>query len=119
MEFNTIKLVVVRVASQDRVYKTCGPLVSRESVFYEEGSALCRLERSTLPQHAGRRIVVMRLLKILRPPKRYLELPQVPAEGELFKSWCRDVDKPGKCGETLRLLYDGPDSIKQVSDWSS
>ncbi|TFY74244.1 hypothetical protein EWM64_g9768 [Hericium alpestre] len=125
MEFNKKTLFfAMRVAGKNREYMTCGPLVSQESVLYEEGSALCRLERSTLPQHAGRRIVVMRLLKILHPPKRRLELPptdgiSVPADGDLFMSWYRDVDKPGRRGETLRMLYDAPDNVEQVSDWSS
>ncbi|TFY77401.1 hypothetical protein EWM64_g6610 [Hericium alpestre] len=120
--------LAVHVAGQDRMYSTRGPLFNyirmlQGSVVYEEGSASCRLERSTLPQHAGRRIVVMRLLKILHPPKRRPELPptggvSIPAEGELFKSWCRDVDKPGRRGQTLRLLYDAPGNVEQPSDRS-
>ncbi|TFY78548.1 hypothetical protein EWM64_g5463 [Hericium alpestre] len=99
-------------------------------LVYEAGSALCRLERSTLPQHAGRRIVVMRLLKIVRPPKLHPDLPptcnvSVPAEGELFtwgfgqRVWYRDVDKPGKGAEILRLLYDVPDDGEPASGRSS
>ncbi|TFY73993.1 hypothetical protein EWM64_g10019 [Hericium alpestre] len=123
---------VVRVAGQVRRYHTDGPLryyLGKDKyLVHEAGSALCRLERSTLPQHAGRRIVVMRLLKILQPPKRRSDLPRmcnvsVPAEGELFafgqRAWYRDVDKPGKGNETLRLLYDAPDDGEQASGQSS
>ncbi|TFY77423.1 hypothetical protein EWM64_g6589 [Hericium alpestre] len=124
--------LVMRVAGQHWRYNMHGPLTyyleKCSFPVHEAGSALCRLERSTLPQHAGRRIVVMRLLKIVRPPKRHPDLPPTcdvgePAEGELFafgqRVWYRDMGKPGKGAEILRLLYDAPDDEEQVSGQSS
>ncbi|TFY77402.1 hypothetical protein EWM64_g6612 [Hericium alpestre] len=128
LEFNKKTFhLIARVAEQDRMYKTAGLLrfytEHDRYLVYKAGSGLCRLERSDLPQHAGRRIVVMRLLKILQPPKLRSDLPptcsvSVPAEGELFKFgqrvWYRDVDKPGQNAEVLRLLYDAPDDGEQA-----
>ncbi|TFY73994.1 hypothetical protein EWM64_g10018, partial [Hericium alpestre] len=134
LEFKrSILCLTVRAVGEDRRYETNTPLkyymgCEKKYLVYAAGSALCRLERSTLPQHAGRRIMIMRLLKIVRPAK----LPSrsaptcnvsVPAEGELFKfgqrMWYRDVDKPGKSAETLRLLYDAPNDGEQASGQSS
>ncbi|KAM5536375.1 hypothetical protein V8D89_009973 [Ganoderma adspersum] len=80
-----------------------------------EGSAVCCFERSTLPEHAGRRVVVIRIKRFidsdpirLAPPPS--ESPNVrahlfeqvrPHEGELVKTvvhnrmqpWAADVDK--------------------------
>ncbi|TFY75134.1 hypothetical protein EWM64_g8878 [Hericium alpestre] len=120
--------LVVRVAGQVRRYYIYGPLTCYQAKgafpVHEAGSALCRLERSTLPQHAGRRIVVMRLLKVLQPPKLRSDLPltcsvSVPAEGKLFafrrRVWYRNADKPGKSAEILQLLYDAPDDGEPAS----
>ncbi|TFY75135.1 hypothetical protein EWM64_g8877 [Hericium alpestre] len=133
LEFKqSVFCLTVRVMGKDQCYKTNGPLTYHtkygKCFVYAAGSALCRLERSTLPQDAGRRIVVMRLLKIVRPPKRRLDVPptcnlNVPVEGELFargqRVWYRDVGKPGKGAEILRLPYDAPNDGEQASGQSS
>ncbi|KAG6888307.1 hypothetical protein C0992_008872 [Termitomyces sp. T32_za158] len=58
------------------------------------GHVLLRLERSTLPQHANSRVIVVRVLKILEEPKVVIpdydmRLP-LPEEGKLFPSISRD-----------------------------
>ncbi|TFY77786.1 hypothetical protein EWM64_g6230 [Hericium alpestre] len=84
--------------------------------LYDEGSALCRFERSTLPQHAGERVIVIRLLKMLVPPKLVPDPPpmekrMLPAEGELFykkrdQVWYRNLDQDNIVARLLRVLYD-------------
>jgi hypothetical protein len=58
---------------------------SHESV----GSALARLERSTLQEHNGTRTVVLRFLKIITPVKCVIPLYDgyvcCPKEGELYR----------------------------------
>ncbi|KAF8198378.1 hypothetical protein K438DRAFT_1759744 [Mycena galopus ATCC 62051] len=52
------------------------------------GSALAQFELSTLPEHAGRPVVVMRIVKMLTPPTcvvpGYDNAIPTPVEGELF-----------------------------------
>jgi hypothetical protein len=67
------------------------------------GNALARFERSTLPDHKGARIVVLRFLKIITPVKCVIPLYdhhiRFPKEGELFQKvssrdqvWSVDID---------------------------
>jgi hypothetical protein len=53
------------------------------------GSALAQFERSTLPDHNGRRIVVLRILKMITPVKclipHYDDHICRPKEGELYQ----------------------------------
>ena len=88
---------------------------------YSVGSALVRLERSTLPDHKGTRTVVLRILKIITsvecviPHYDFFIAP--PKEGELhrkcnkysYKSnppvWGIDIDKSTML-RGLRLLWD-------------
>ncbi len=92
------------------------------------GSALCRFEKSTRPEHAGRRVVVCRVVRILKPMKRtgLCSIPHsvFPREGELIYTtfpaardspWSCDIDynlslAPDTAGARfaagLDLLYD-------------
>ncbi|OJT09473.1 hypothetical protein TRAPUB_14053 [Trametes pubescens] len=93
------------------------------------GSALCRFEKSPRPEHAGRRVVVCRAVRILEPMKRagVLSIPVnlLPREGELIRmtftgaqdspEWSFDIDHhlslaPNSAGARfaagLDLLYD-------------
>ena len=73
------------------------------------GSVLARFERSTLPEHAGTRTVVLRFLKIITPVKCVIPLYdgyiRWPKEGELYQRghrkifrpqvWSANIDQPG------------------------
>ncbi|TFY80180.1 hypothetical protein EWM64_g3834 [Hericium alpestre] len=106
--------VTAFVAGRTHKFMVAPPQVFHREKLYDEGTVLVRLERSTLPEHAGRRRVVFRLLKILETPKQVSD-PDLdadttfPAEGELFtkydRVWYKDVDKM----EALRALYDADD----------
>ncbi|KAG6879153.1 hypothetical protein C0992_004749 [Termitomyces sp. T32_za158] len=82
------------------------------------GHVLLRLERSTLPQHANSRIIVVRVLKILEEPEVVIpdydmRLP-MPEEGELLHSISRDrrskvpytinLENPSGIWKNLNLL---------------
>ncbi|KAK7028359.1 hypothetical protein R3P38DRAFT_2703968 [Favolaschia claudopus] len=62
------------------------------------GSALAHFERSTLPEHAGSRTVVMRIVKMLSPPicvdASYDGRLPVPTEGEIFRRFMGKGTKP-------------------------
>jgi hypothetical protein len=85
------------------------------------GRALARFERSTLPDHIGTRIVVLRILKISTPVKcvipDYGGYIVPPKEGELHRrtkvltrisnppAWSGYIDKNNSL-QGLRLLWD-------------
>ncbi|KAJ7689787.1 hypothetical protein B0H17DRAFT_1065888 [Mycena rosella] len=102
----------VRVFHEQRV----GP---PSSVYPYSGRALVRFELSTLPEHAGSRVAVLRVVKLIDPPK--LRIPNYdgylppPVEGELVQRprrsrglgvvpWTRKLDT--KIGEALARLLD-------------
>ena len=82
------------------------------------GSALARFERSTLPEHAQTRTVVLRFLKIITPVKcvmpLYDEYIKWPKEGELFQRglysrphvWSANIDQPRLTTPGFQLLWD-------------
>ena len=92
------------------------------------GKLLCAFERSTLLEHSGRRVVVVRVQRILEPMQLNPSLRLLrntparaitPREGELIKIlrgrgkkkrvvlWAVDVDKEKTgCAEGLRVLFD-------------
>jgi len=87
------------------------------------GSALARFERSTLPDHAGTRTVVLRFLRIITPVKCVIPLYDdyivQPKEGELYRrsrkaidklnppAWRVNIDKStSQMMRALRLLWD-------------
>ncbi|TBU54995.1 hypothetical protein BD310DRAFT_951062 [Dichomitus squalens] len=95
-----------------------------------EGSTICCFEPSTLPEHAGKRVVVLRILRLLdsdpirpMPPPNKHEYPLSklrPREGQLLMTmrwgkvqpWSVDVDKDTtrpdthvEMGRMLRILY--------------
>ncbi|TBU38462.1 hypothetical protein BD309DRAFT_971842 [Dichomitus squalens] len=99
--------------------------------FPFEGSMICCFEPSTLPEHAGRRVVVLRVLRLLDndpirsvPPPTKHEYPLStlrPREGQLFMTmrwgkvqpWSVDVDRDTRRPAThmgmekmLRILYE-------------
>jgi len=86
------------------------------------GSALARLERSTLPVHNGTRSIVLRFLKIITPVKCVIShydsdgVICCPEEGELFRRnsnsdkkkhhvWGINIDKPSVMQRGLQLLW--------------
>ncbi|TBU54993.1 hypothetical protein BD310DRAFT_826839 [Dichomitus squalens] len=104
-----------------------------ESAQYSpfEGSTICCFEPSTLPEHAGKRVVVLRVLRLLDsdpirpvPPPNKHEYPLSalrPREGQLLMTmrrgkvqpWSVDVNKDTKrpathvgMGRMLRILYE-------------
>ncbi|KAH9886979.1 hypothetical protein C8Q73DRAFT_267165 [Cubamyces lactineus] len=62
---------------------------------YITGSAICCFEKSTLPQHAGKRVVVCRVLRVVDPikPSDILHVPDVliPREGDLLRISIREA----------------------------
>ncbi|OBZ74997.1 hypothetical protein A0H81_05067 [Grifola frondosa] len=77
------------------------------------GSALCCFERSTLPQHAGTRTAVLRIVKIVRPPVPHQTfMGKLPREGELHQRydrvWSFNVDHPPQwaLGNNLGMLFE-------------
>ncbi|OBZ72657.1 hypothetical protein A0H81_08062 [Grifola frondosa] len=82
--------------------------------FPYKGSALWRFERSDLPEHAGRRVVVLRCAKIVDPMQcvvpNYDGLVAEPRETELVtvagRPWALDVDGPeSSLSQSLRRLF--------------
>ncbi|KAI1785730.1 hypothetical protein LXA43DRAFT_1036693 [Ganoderma leucocontextum] len=93
-----------------------------------EGSAICCFERSTLPEHAGKRVIVIRINRFVdndpirdvpAPDGRVYPIEELrPREGELLKvmlpgkvgPWAVDVDKEWKRkiprGRILRVLFE-------------
>ncbi|KAJ7110574.1 hypothetical protein C8R44DRAFT_883708 [Mycena epipterygia] len=82
------------------------------------GSALARFEASTRPEHTGRRVVHLRIVKITQPVEctmeNYTGRVLKPEEGELFvvssynrapEPWAYDVDAKGTCAAALRVLW--------------
>ncbi|TBU36608.1 hypothetical protein BD309DRAFT_975485 [Dichomitus squalens] len=107
------------------------PLVEGQKVRSHspyEGSIRCCFERSTLPEHTGKRVVVLRIKGFLDqdpirevPPPDRLTYPMAhirPREGELLMTfkrhnniqvqpWAVDVDRPkAALGKLLRILYE-------------
>jgi hypothetical protein len=81
------------------------------------GKGFVRLELSTLPEHAGTRTVVMRVVKLVGDPGSYLGEDR-PVEGELVlrhnshgepKLLCFNVDRdtPRRCEQT----FSHPDAL--------
>jgi hypothetical protein len=88
------------------------------------GSALVRLERSTLPEHKGTRHVVLRFVKMITPVNCVIPLYDgriaPPEEGALHRRyaknskkldpppvWSVNIDNPkGVLVRGLRLLWD-------------
>ncbi|KAJ7458587.1 hypothetical protein FB451DRAFT_1046772, partial [Mycena latifolia] len=88
------------------------------------GSALARFEASTHPQHAGRRVLHMRIVKIVEPVACTVDAASYggrilrPEEGELVTAcfrggppapWTHDIDDPqpnSPLSTALRALWD-------------
>ncbi|KAA1469291.1 hypothetical protein DENSPDRAFT_596019 [Dentipellis sp. KUC8613] len=109
---------VVTVVSGPKVSKAIVMCIrgQRTGPFFS-GSALCCFERSTLPIHAGRRVLVVRLLELVTPLVQVAPLPadcamDTPRVGELLTTRGRpvavDVDRGSRCSQTLRLLWKDP-----------
>ncbi|KAJ7110622.1 hypothetical protein C8R44DRAFT_800346 [Mycena epipterygia] len=89
------------------------------SHFCLSGSAHARFEPSTRPEHAGCRVVHLRILKIVEPVaftmEGYAGRVVKPKEGELLtvsvrgsvpEPWAYDIDLKTKHGAALRALWD-------------
>ncbi|KAJ7708157.1 hypothetical protein B0H17DRAFT_1031823, partial [Mycena rosella] len=85
------------------------------------GSGIARFERSTLSEHAGRRMLNLRIIKILQPVTCTVDARSCdgrvmrPEEGQLFtvrsyggppEPWAYDIDKENKSAAALRVLWD-------------
>ncbi|KAJ7278264.1 hypothetical protein C8J57DRAFT_1059905, partial [Mycena rebaudengoi] len=83
------------------------------------GSGVACFERSTLPKHARKRVILLRILKILEPVTctvpGYTGRVGWPKEGELHtvsfrdgpqRPWSYDVDNNGGVTAALRNLFD-------------
>ena len=89
------------------------------------GSVVCRFERSTLPEHAGRRVVVIRVVRMVEGnPIRDVPAPLAggrsysgiealrPREGELLatmsyrkvRPWAVDVDREKPLRPRMKAL---------------
>jgi hypothetical protein len=86
--------------------------LSHKSSF-TSGSALARFELSTLPEHSGDRIVVMRILKFVEPVtciiQNYDGRIPFPREGELFHQrqlFTRRIDKDNLTSKSLKHLVE-------------
>ncbi|TFK48075.1 hypothetical protein OE88DRAFT_601140 [Heliocybe sulcata] len=97
------------------------------------GRILVQFERSTLPEHAGTRSVVLRIVQILQYAKSKnqdigVAVPE-PKEGDLVMKlrrgsegqeewipWSVDVDKkyPVETAKALRVLFESEEHIKQT-----
>ncbi|OJT11369.1 hypothetical protein TRAPUB_12114 [Trametes pubescens] len=78
------------------------------------GSALCCFEKSARPEHAGRRVVVCRVVRIVEPMRRtgFRAVPKsfVPREGELLRTqFFGDVDSPEWAFDIDHRLSSSPD----------
>lgn len=99
----------------------CGRSVAADHRDVFLGSALCRFEKSVRPEHAGRRVVVCRVVRIVGRLERteFCNVPEnlMPREGELLRppiigagsdlgdgEWAFDVD---------RHLLLGPDALRR------
>ncbi|KAI0655678.1 hypothetical protein C8Q70DRAFT_1057228 [Cubamyces menziesii] len=62
------------------------------------GSAICHFEKSTLPEHDGRRVVVCRMLRVVDPIRinGQMRVPNalIPREGDLLRMSIREAKKP-------------------------
>ncbi|KAJ6617280.1 hypothetical protein B0H10DRAFT_2218766 [Mycena sp. CBHHK59/15] len=82
------------------------------------GAGLARFERSTLREHAGQRMLLLRIVKItepVAPATRYPGRLVSPVEGQLVsvhdrygraEPWAYNVDRDTANGAALRLLWD-------------
>jgi hypothetical protein len=94
---------------QSKGYSYCGECINHAAEAITDrlgypGSALCRFERSTLPEHQGTRTIVMRIIKIVSLARSSNYDPGVqPIEGQLVcyngqtghRPWSRNVDRLG------------------------
>ncbi|KAJ7278235.1 hypothetical protein C8J57DRAFT_1713148 [Mycena rebaudengoi] len=92
---------------------------SGQVIYPFAGSAVACFERSTLPEHVGNRVLLMRILKILVPVTctipNYAGGVGWPKEGEYLmvsrynrpkSPWSYDVDRDKRVGAVLRSIID-------------
>ncbi|KAJ6617286.1 hypothetical protein B0H10DRAFT_2034216 [Mycena sp. CBHHK59/15] len=93
--------------------------VRGRQTFPFSGTALASFERSSLPAHVGRRVLLLRILELTAQPapavRGYAGRVVPPAAGELFAvsirgrpaaPWAFDVDGRSAAARVLRLLWD-------------
>ncbi|KAJ6546023.1 hypothetical protein DFH09DRAFT_1171811 [Mycena vulgaris] len=95
------------------------------SVFPWTGSAIALFEPSSLPEHAGRRVLHIRIVKIIQPAvctvEGYKGRVVRPEEGHLFtvrphggppEPWAYDIDhKKTEAASALRVLWDNSQGL--------
>ncbi|KAJ6546051.1 hypothetical protein DFH09DRAFT_1367493 [Mycena vulgaris] len=93
----------------------------RVAILPWTGSAVARFEASTLPQHAERRVLHLRIVKTLQPVAcsmaGYEGRVVRPEEGHLFtvrfygrppEPWAYNIDRKSNVAAALRVLWDNP-----------
>ncbi|KAM5537493.1 hypothetical protein V8D89_008820 [Ganoderma adspersum] len=111
-------------------FRVQAPYTERVYYYPFEGSAVCCFERSMLPAHKGKRVIVMRVLRLLvNDPVRHVPAPDGgdyealrPREGELIKTlfrgqlrpWALEVDNlyqtRSKRRKALRILFENEET---------
>ncbi|KAI0265326.1 hypothetical protein BC834DRAFT_181335 [Gloeopeniophorella convolvens] len=118
---STSMLVIwVRTSTHDRVCHLRLWLSLARHSFTRGVGTVC-LEPSSLPEHAGKRIVVIRVLELLEPVESRAGLPftpTVPVVGELLRHPRSgrtvefDLDRPSIITSTLRSFWDDYEKCK-------
>ncbi|KAJ7221380.1 hypothetical protein GGX14DRAFT_514370 [Mycena pura] len=109
-----------------RIFRDHRKRIGRLPAYPYDGIAIVRFEVSKLPEHAGRRFAVLRIVKMIEPPT--LRIPDydgflpAPVEGglvyrhpigrskEVLEPWSLNLDKP--LAKALRLLFDAEELDK-------
>ncbi|KAJ7106909.1 hypothetical protein C8R44DRAFT_322675 [Mycena epipterygia] len=116
--FSRMRLTIVGDALHalvlDAPFKDTG-----SNTFPWTGSALFRFEPSSRAEHAGRRVVHLRIVKIIEPVEPLVEgyngRVLKPEEGELLaisserraaEPWSYDIDRKAKSAAALRVLWE-------------
>ncbi|KAJ6546063.1 hypothetical protein DFH09DRAFT_1171903 [Mycena vulgaris] len=97
----------------------CSETIQKVLVYPWTGSAMARFEPSKLPEHAGRRVLHVRIVEILQPVEcavpGYDGRVVRPEEGQLVmvrnhggppRPWAYDIDDSTLVGGALRVLWD-------------
>ncbi|KAF8194032.1 hypothetical protein K438DRAFT_1969329 [Mycena galopus ATCC 62051] len=116
---SNIRLTVVGKALHSICWDLFGIRPENKARFPWAGSALVRFEPSTSPEHSGRRVVFLRVLRIITPVSpRFQHRMLKPEEGKLLavsppgggsKPWSYDIDahrRAPKCSTHAIALGD-------------
>jgi hypothetical protein len=92
-------------------------------IYFLLGPALARFEPSTSPEHAGRRVVHLRIVKLVRPVTSRIMgysggFPK-PEEGQLLvrdgalTPWAYDLDIESVAATAFRVLWDNAQNTRK------